>query len=105
MNMSGSLFKNIPVDMPEEIFETLSSGNGMRIERIISDGHVSPPDFWYDQEWNEWVVLLSGSAVLRFDDDQIVSMHPGDWVDIPRHQRHRVDWTAPKTVWLAVHYN
>ncbi len=33
-------------------------------------------------------------------------LKPGDWVDIPAHARHRVEWTDPneKTMWLAVFY-
>ena len=56
---------------------------------------------------NECVVLLSGSAGLLFEDKaELCVMHPGDYVHIPAHRRHRVEWTDPeqKTVWLALHY-
>ena len=79
----------------------------MRIEKIISDSHASPESFWYDQDENEWVLLLKGSAALRFEEKEgLVLLEPGDWVDIPAHVRHRVEWTDPKqkTVWLAVFY-
>ena len=85
----------------------LAERPGVRIERIVSTGQASPPGFWYDQDWGEWVVLLSGAARLRFaDEDEPRHLGPGDWVDIPAHCRHRVEWTDPDqpTVWLAVHY-
>lgn len=77
----------------------------MRIERIISHGHASPEGFWYDQPLNEWVILLKGVARLQFEDG-MVEMKPGDYVNIPAHKNHRVDWTTPEelTIWLAVHY-
>ena len=77
-----------------------------RIERIVSTGQASPPDFWYDQPDDEFVVLLTGAARLRFQlGDIILELKPGDWVEIPAHTRHRVDWTQhhPPTVWLAIH--
>ncbi len=69
-------------------------------------GHASPDDVWYDQDRNEWVLLAQGAARLVFDDGREVDMKPGDWLEIPAHQKHRVAWTDParETVWLAVHY-
>lgn len=77
------------------------------MERIISRGHASGQDFWYDQEDNEWVILLQGSASLSFEGEkEPVVLHPGDYIQIPPHYKHRVEWTDPacETVWLAVHY-
>lgn len=79
----------------------------VRIERIVSRGHRSPPDFWYDQEENEWVAVLAGRAGLRFESEpEILEVGPGDHVNIPAHTRHRVEWTSADqdTVWLAVFY-
>lgn len=81
-------------------------GVGVRIERIVSTGQASLPGFWYDQPEDEFVVLLTGAAVLRFEDgDRRLDLRPGDWIEIPAHVRHRVDSTQadPPTVWLAVH--
>ena len=103
----GNVCEGIPDRTPEEIFETLVHSGRVTIERIISDAHASPEGFWYDQDKSEWVLLLQGSAALRFaGEDEIVLLKPGDWVDIPAHVRHRVEWTDPeeKTVWLAVFY-
>lgn len=106
--MSGNLFAGIGGEKrEEELLTTLAERPGLRIERIVSTGQASPPGFWYDQDWGEWVVLLSGAARLRFaEEDEARCLAPGDWVDIPPHCRHRVEWTDPDqpTVWLAVHY-
>lgn len=88
-----------------ELTEVLLEQGAVRIERIVSRGSASPPDFWYDQSEGEWIVLLSGAARVRFEaDGRVVSLVPGDFVEIPAHSRHRVDWTEPDvdTVWLAV---
>ena len=106
--MNGNLFAGIDEEKrDEELLTTLAERPGGRIERIVSTGQASPPGFWYDQDWGEWVVLLSGAARLHFADEaEARRLAPGDWVDIPAHCRHRVEWTDPDqpTVWLAVHY-
>jgi len=102
-----NLFADIPKDLSDELFETLLQTSGFRIERIVSRGHCSPINFWYDQDDNEWLILLKGSAVLRFEDQsKNITMNPGDYVNIEKHRRHRVELTDPnqETVWLAVHY-
>ena len=89
-----------------ELVEVLVQGAGARIERIVSTGQASPPGFWYDQPDDEFVVLLVGAAVLRFEEgDCRLDLGPGDWVEIPARVRHRVESTQadPPTVWLAVH--
>jgi cupin 2 domain-containing protein len=102
-----NIFACIPSDLPEELVETLLDAKGIRIERIVSHGHASSADLWYDQDQHEWVVLMTGSATVRFkDQDQPEELNPGDFIHIPAHRKHRVEWTTPKepTVWLAVHY-
>jgi cupin 2 domain-containing protein len=101
-----NLFAGIPQGVPGEILQEILRTESFRIERIISCGQASPPGFWYDQETEEWVLLVSGSATLRFDDGRIIDLEPGDHLLIPRHLRHRVERTAPgeETVWLAVHF-
>lgn len=103
----SSLLRNIPKDLPEELIETIGSSDSVRIERIVSRGHASPKDFWYDQEQNEFVLLVQGSARLIVENmDNPVVLNAGDYIDIPAHVRHRVEWTDPdcETIWLAVHY-
>ena len=103
-----NLFADLPRStLADEAFSTLVQRAGVRIERILSTGHRSPPDFWYDQSEGEWVVVLSGSAQLSLQDPpETRVLNPGDHLDIAPHRRHRVDWTdaSAPTVWLAVFY-
>jgi cupin 2 domain-containing protein len=100
-----NLLSNLPETLPEELTTVLQEAHGVRIERIVSTGHKSPEGFWYDQPEHEWVMMLQGSARLQFE-DRVVEMMPGDSINIPAHQKHRVLWTSPDepTVWLAVFY-
>lgn len=105
--MKNNLLQSIPAVIDKEIFQTLLEQDGVRIERIVSLGHSSPPGFWYDQDEGEWILLLSGAARLRLvDPEETVELMTGDAFDIAPHRHHRVEWTAPDetTVWLAVFY-
>lgn len=105
-DFSRSTVKN--GEKPPEDFATLLARPGLRIERIVSTGQCSPPDFWYDQAEGEWVAVLQGEARLRFaDETEARHLRAGDWLDIAPHRRHRVDWTpdGETTVWLAVFYS
>jgi cupin 2 domain-containing protein len=110
-NMRGmieNLLSGFPTDAPKEQVAELLSRPNLRIERIVSTGQSSPPDFWYDQPDAEWVLVLQGEALLRFEDeDDARRLKAGDFVEIAAHRRHRVDWTDPTqpTIWLAVHYS
>lgn len=101
-----NLFADIPQTLPQELFQTLAESDHVRIEKIISHGHASPEGFWFDQDQAELVILLRGVARLRLEGDNPVEMKPGDFIRIPAHRRHRVEWTTPDepSVWLAVHY-
>ena len=105
MNVEN-LFHDIPGGMPEELVGEILRTDTFRVERIVSRGHASPPGFWYDQETDEWVLLVKGSASLRFFDGREVALAPGDHLLIPRHMRHRVERTDAEgeTIWLAVHF-
>jgi cupin 2 domain-containing protein len=101
-------FANVPTRLPDELVETVFASGSCRIERIVSQGHASPAGFWYDQDRDEWVVVLRGRATLRFEGDmEPLELGSGDHVIIPAHRRHRVDWTTPDepTIWLAMHYD
>ena len=101
-----NVFEDIPAVLPDEWSQTLFRGAQVKIERIVSKGHRSPPGFWYDQHWDEWVVLLKGGAGLCFEHDPVERvLAPGDAVLIPAGVRHRVSWTdnQEESVWLAVH--
>jgi len=101
----SNLFADLPQPLPEELFNTLLQAGDVRIERIVSHGHASPAEFWYDQDQGEWVIVLKGAARLQFE-DSLIELAPGDFLNIPAHQKHRVDWTTPDepTIWLAVFY-
>ena len=103
---SGRLFAGLPDTLPEERIDVLLERAALRLERIVSLGHVTPPGEWYDQQRDEWVVLLSGAARLAFEGETAErELVAGDWLWIPAHVRHRVTWTRPDepSVWLALH--
>jgi cupin 2 domain-containing protein len=102
-----NMMEGFPPNLSEEIFETILESESIRIERIISNGQATPEGEWFNQEQDEWVMVLSGSAGLLFDGDQETRrLGAGDYILIPAGCRHRVEWTDPsrKTVWLAVHF-
>lgn len=98
-----NLFASPAEALPEEIVDVLARGQDVRVERIVSRGHVSG---WYDQADHEWVALLAGEARLEFEGGENRQLLPGDHLLIPAHRRHRVAWTTPEcdSIWLAVHY-
>ena len=103
----NNLFKSTTVPLTDEFVDILSENKNVRIERILSRGHASPENFWYDQDRDEFVILLKGSARLLFQDNQeTVELTVGDYLLILAHVKHRVEWTSIEedTFWLAVHY-
>lgn len=104
----GNLASDIPATLPSELTNLLISRPGVRVERIVSRGHFTPADAWYDQEEHEWVCVVSGSARLEIEGrDDDVELDQGDWIELPAHTRHRVAWTAPEreTIWLALFFS
>ena len=101
-----NIFENIPSTIKEEVFETLASSSTCKIERIVSNGHCSAEDFFYDQESNEWVIVLKGEAIIGFEEADEVHLKAGDYLNIPLHVKHQVKWTLPQseTICLAIHY-
>ncbi|MBN0989459.1 cupin domain-containing protein [Amphritea pacifica] len=101
-----NLLTNIPAQLPGELFTTLLENNHLKIERIVSRGHHSPENYWYDQDQHEWILLIQGTAQIGYPDSQSRTLHCGDYLHIPAHRRHRVEWTSPNedTIWLAIHY-
>lgn len=103
---SSSIFTGIPAQLPTELCQTLLDTPNIRIERIVSKGHCSAENDWYDQSQDEWVILLQGQARLTFAGTDPIDLNPGEYLLIPAHCKHRVDWTSPDTesVWLAIHF-
>lgn len=104
--MAANLFSlsnvTAPAD-PREFLETiLTGGDGLTIERIVSNGQTTPEGQWYDQDLDEWVAVLEGEARLSYDDGREITLHRGDHVFLPRGVRHRVTYTSQPCVWLAI---
>ena len=102
-----NIFSGMQKQTSGEILETILQADQFKIERIISRGHATAEGEWYDQDKNEWVLVLKGNAGLLFEgDNETVVMKTGDYINIPAHQKHRVEWTDPEeeTIWLAIHY-
>lgn len=105
--MPNHLFSPLTDSQDAEVFETLLQTRSFKLERIVSTGQATPPGEWCDQERDEWVALLKGSATLRLaDPDETISLAPGDWLLIPAHRRHRVEQTAAdsESIWIALHF-
>jgi cupin 2 domain-containing protein len=106
MKTQGNLF-TFPAESPtqNEFIDILADGSGGRIERIVSHGHTTRPGEWYDQDTDEWVVVLRGEATLEWKNGDVTELRTGDWLLIPAHRQHRVASTSddPPCVWLAVH--
>ena len=100
-----NLLADLPKSLPEELIEKLVATKHVRIERIVSTGHSSPPGYWYDQKEHEWVIVLQGHAILEFENETRL-LEPGSYVFIPAHTKHRVKSTSAKvpTAWLAVFF-
>ena len=123
-----NIFAKIPKKLSRELFNTILSKKNIKIERIISKNNITPKGKWYNQDKNEFVILLKGSAELLFFPDKKypndtkqeilhnvtkqeilhkghkIKMKKGDYINIPAHIKHRVDKTGKKTIWLAVFY-
>lgn len=102
----SNIFSSLPNNLENEVFQDLIKHEKVRIERIISKGHVSPEHGWYDQEDNEWVIVLQGAGTIQFKEGKLIKLCKGDYLNIPAHTKHRVCWTDTNeiTIWLAVFY-
>ncbi len=103
---TANLFADIPDKLPLELFTTLLQRPGIKLERIVSRGHTTPEENWYDQDHDEWILLLSGRArLLCTEPEEEIELEPGSHLLIEAGRRHRVSWTDPEqdTVWLALH--
>ena len=100
------IFSNIPKDLTDEFFEDIVLANNVKIEKIVSQGHISPKSGWYNQDKNEWVILLKGEAILLFEDNKEIHLKSGEYINIPSYTKHKVLWTNPteESIWLAVFY-
>jgi cupin 2 domain-containing protein len=108
--MMKNIFDQIPAVIPEELFDLIHKNSNIKIERIISKGHTSPKEGWFDQDLNEWVILLEGEANIEFEDnpkETIVTLVKGSYLFIPKNKKHKVIYTStePSCVWLAIFFS
>ena len=101
----SNIFTKIPKELKDELFEDIILTENLKVERIISDGHISPKSGWYNSKQNEWVILLQGEAILEFEDAEVV-LKVGDYFNIKASTKHKVSYTSlhEKTIWLAIYY-
>lgn len=100
--MVENIFSGVRPAEGTEVFETLlAAGGTMRLERIVSCDVRNGE--WYDQGWDEWVMVARGEAVLEWGDGTTVGLGAGDYLRIDAHRRHRVLRTSADCVWLALH--
>ncbi len=97
----------LPAKSDSELFETLCRDKNIHIERIVSQGHTTSPGHWYDQEHNEWIIILQGTATLELKNDEKIDLSKGDYLLIPSGLKHRVSYTSqdPVCIWLAIHFS
>jgi cupin 2 domain-containing protein len=103
----NNIFHEIPAHLTDELLQVLQETKTVKIERIVSQGHTSPEGFWYDQDKNEWIIVLQGNARLSLaTQEEPIFLAAGDYLNIPAGLKHRVVWTDPhqKTIWLAIYY-
>ena len=97
----GRLLHSSAAPMRGEHVETLlHMGEQVRIEQILSGVVDEPVD--YDQDHDEWVVLLEGTAELEVNGETLF-LEQGDWVLLSRRTPHRLIRTTQGANWLAVH--
>jgi cupin 2 domain-containing protein len=104
--MKSNIFENIQPTSDKELIDVLFQNTNIVIERIVSYGFPTPDGFWYNQEKNEWLILLTGEAEIEFKDDKLTQLKAGDYLFIPAHQEHRVSYTSkePNCTWLFFHF-
>jgi cupin 2 domain-containing protein len=101
-----NIFKTNPEKPNEEIFEIILNNKNLKLERIITNGQTTPPGEWYNQENDEWVVLIQGSALILFENEKFIILNKGDHILIPKNCKHRVQWvdSNQECIWLALHF-
>jgi cupin 2 domain-containing protein len=105
--VSGNISTDMPPELADEQFTELLSAPNVRVDRIVTTGQTTAADQFLDQDRAEWVLILQGSAQILFEGEAAPRpLGRGDYMHIPPHARHRVEWTLPDepTVWLAIHY-
>ncbi|MBN2824295.1 MAG: cupin domain-containing protein [Campylobacterales bacterium] len=92
--------KKIPKE--GEILTSLLEHKNVKIVRIVSSHTLKPTT--YNQDEDEWVVIIQGSAELLMN-ETIVVLHQGESLFIPSKTKHSIQSVENGTIWLAVHIN
>lgn len=102
----ANIYSSLPDNLEQESFEELLLHKNIKIERIVSKGHISPETGWYNQKENEWVIVLEGAGTILFENGDEFNLKEGDYLNIPAHTKHKVTQTDPNniTIWLAIYY-
>ncbi len=88
-----------------EIIEDIIFTKSFRLEKISSFGYPTPNNKWYNQDKNEWVLLLKGQATLKFKKDvSRINLKEGDYIFLEKHLEHRVEYVSKDAIWLCIHY-
>lgn len=95
----NNLFLQKAPDQNGEIFSTLFENSSLKIESIRS--WLKTPGEVYDQDKDEWVILLKGKASLEIG-GQTLALCSGDYLFIPKHTIHRVLSTSKNALWIGV---
>jgi catechol 2,3-dioxygenase-like lactoylglutathione lyase family enzyme/mannose-6-phosphate isomerase-like protein (cupin superfamily) len=96
----GNVYRGAEPPAAGERHERITKIKNVTIERIASSALLEPRE--YDQECDEWVVLLRGHARLEIA-GELVDLAVGDYVVLPSHTRHRVLETTADALWLAIY--
>jgi cupin 2 domain-containing protein len=96
----GNLYEDALPPATGERFDTLLSHRGLVIERIVSTSKIELQE--YVQEQDEWVVLLTGEAMLEVAGRK-VPLRAGDYLFLPALTPHTVQRVSDGALWLAVH--
>jgi len=95
------------IEKNRELFETIVEKNNVhiKIKKIISVSYSDDNNKWYDQDEDEWVMVLRGKAGIKFSDGEIINMQEGDYIFIPQHKKHQIIYTSnnPPCFWLAIY--
>lgn len=98
--LKHNLFSNLIIPIKGENFTEILTCKNVIIERIVSSN--KPDNIVYNQEHDEWVILLQGNAQLELN-QELINLKLGDYIFIPKYTPHRVISTSHESIWLAIH--
>jgi cupin 2 domain-containing protein len=94
----GIFDKKSPIS--DEVSQILHKQKGVEITHIVSSSKL--PDTLYDQDKDEFVIVLEGEAVLEIRGEKIC-LKRGEYVFIAAHVKHRILSCQDGTHWIAVY--